>query len=229
LEQAMSHILDRPIWSALSTSHADLAIGDQRAKRYPATIVPFAATGDDSDDSQRALAALVGPDETIVVLQLDDVVVPPGLALVSRAAGVQMLYAGAPLQVADARVQRLGPDDAAEMLALAELTRPGPFSLRAQRLGTFWGVKIDGRLVAMAGERLRQPGLAELSGVCAHPDVQREGYGRLLSAFVTAQILARGETPYLHAYASNTGAIRLYESIGFTLRAEVNVAVLRRA
>jgi predicted GNAT family acetyltransferase len=83
--------------------------------------------------------------------------------------------------------------------------------------------------VAMAGERMKQPGYAELSGVCSHPDVRGQGLGRLLSSFVTAQILARGETPYLHAYATNTVAIELYKTIGFEIRARLNVAVVRRA
>jgi hypothetical protein len=45
---------------------------------------------------------------------------------------------------------------------------------------------------------------------------------------VAAAILARGETPFLHSYAHNKGAIALYESLGFTLRTEVAMTVLSR-
>jgi predicted GNAT family acetyltransferase len=96
-------------------------------------------------------------------------------------------------------------------------------------LGAFWGVKVEGRLVAMAGERMKQPGYTELSGVCAHPEFRGTGLGRLLSVFVANQIFARGEIPYLHAFSTNAGAIRLYESIGFSLRTPINVAVVQRA
>jgi predicted GNAT family acetyltransferase len=96
-------------------------------------------------------------------------------------------------------------------------------------LGEFWGVKIEGRLVAMAGERMKQPGYTELSGVCSHPEFRGGGLGRLLSLFVANQIMARGEIPYLHAYATNAAAIKLYESIGFRLRSAMNVAVVQRA
>jgi len=89
-------------------------------------------------------------------------------------------------------------------------------------------VKAGGQLVAMAGERMKQPGYSELSGVCSHPDVRGGGLGRLLSLFVANQIFARGEVPYLHAYATNAGAIKLYESIGFKLRSAINVAVVQR-
>jgi len=225
----VTHLLDRPAWSALATSHAHLAIGDARARRYPASIVPFAATGDDAPENLQALAALVSPGETIVLLQADAIGLPRSLAAVSTAAAVQMLCVRLPRPVADHRIQRLTAADASEMLALAELTRPGPFTLEAQRLGSFWGVRVDGRLVAMAGERLKQPSYTELSGVCTHPDVQGQGLGRLLSTFVAAEIVARGETPYLHAYAINTVAIELYKSIGFELRSTMNVTVARRA
>ncbi|TPI32384.1 hypothetical protein FJW07_27525 [Mesorhizobium sp. B3-1-9] len=108
---------------------------------------------------------------------------------------------------------------------LASLTKPGPFTPEALSLGDFWGIRIDGRLAVMAGERMRQPGCPELSGVCTHPDF-RVG-GRRLSVFVAGRIAARGEVAYLHAYDSNAAAIGLYESIGFRLRNRMNMAMAR--
>lgn len=221
----MRHVLDRPVWSALTTRHAALAQGDGPARRYDPSIAPFAATADDDPASLAALAALVAPGESVLMLQADDIMLPPALAPLSAATGVQMVASRSMPRIADERVEPLSQDDAADMLALATLTRPGPFSLRALDLGAFWGIRIGGRLAAMAGERMRQPGFTELSGVCAHPDVRGRGLGRVLSLFVAGEICARGETPYLHAYATNAPAIALYESIGFALRRTVNVAV----
>ena len=113
------------------------------------------------------------------------------------------------------------------MLELATLTRPGPLTLRAQALGEFFGVKVDGRLVAMAGERMKTDGFTEVSGVCTHPDFHGRGLARLVSVFITHRILDRGETPFLHAFATNNAAIKLYESIGFELRTMMNVAMIR--
>lgn len=225
----MRHVLDRPVWSALDTKHQAFAQGGALARRYPSSIVPFAASAADDAESLQALQALVAAGESIIMLQADAIVLPAGLAAISTASGVQMVLE-TPLQaVSDERVQQLTQDDAAEMLALASLTKPGPFSLKALSLGDFWGVKIDGRLAAMAGERMKQPGYTELSGVCSHPDVRGGGLGRLLSVFVANQIAARGEVPYLHAYATNAAAIKLYESIGFSLRSPMHVAVVQRA
>jgi predicted GNAT family acetyltransferase len=225
----MTHPLDRPAWSALNTCHAYLSVGNSLAKRYPPSIVPFAATENSGDESLLALEELMAEGDDALMLQADEIALPAGLVPVSKAAGVQMV-AEKPFQdVADARVERLTEDDAADMLALASLTKPGPFSLRALALGDFWGVKRNGRLLAMAGERMKLPGYSELSGVCSHPDVRGKGLGRLLSLFVARRIFARGDRPFLHAYAGNAAAIALYRSIGFELRAEMNVAVIRRS
>jgi ribosomal protein S18 acetylase RimI-like enzyme len=224
----MTHLLDDPVWSALGTSHAALAQGGAAAKRYPGSIVPFAATADDSDDALRALGELASPGETLFLLRAAPIITPPGFNTTIAAPGVQMI-ADAPLDsVADERISPLCQADAEEMLALATLTKPGPFSLRALDLGGFWGIKLNGRLAAMAGQRMRQPGFTELSGVCTHPDFRGEGLARLLSLYVADQIFARGEQPYLHAWATNTPAIALYEAIGFKLRAGIHVAAIER-
>jgi ribosomal protein S18 acetylase RimI-like enzyme len=225
----MSSILDRPVWSALVTRHAALAEGGERARRYPSSIAPFAAARDDSPESMNELGALAGPDESLLFLQADEVLLPPGYAATTTAAGVQMTAERHLPELNDERVVLLCQADAEDMLALATLTRPGPFTLKAQSLGSFWGVKEDGRLVAMAGERMKQPGFTELSGVAVHPDWQGRGLGRLLSLFVVGKIVASGEQPYLHAYAANTNAIALYETLGFKLRSMMNVVVAKRA
>ncbi|MDG4884346.1 GNAT family N-acetyltransferase [Mesorhizobium sp. WSM4884] len=225
----MKHVLDRPIWSALATRHQAFAEGDGLARRYRPSIVPFAATATDDEESLRALARLLPPLQSSIVVQTDPIALPAEVSAVSTATLVQMTAERPTQAVSDERVQPLTPDDAAEMLALASLTKPGPFTLEALSLGEFWGVKIDGRLAAMAGERMKQPGHCELSGVCTHPDFRGGGLARLLSLFVASRIMARGEVPYLHAYDSNALAVGLYESIGFRLRTTVNMAVVRRA
>jgi predicted GNAT family acetyltransferase len=222
------HPLDRPVWSALTTRHAPYSEGDGLARRYVPSIWPFICARDDSSESLQALAHLVRAGESLVLLQADDVSPPPGVAVVAAAAAVQMIAERPSVIGHDSRIEQLQGADAPAMLALADLTKPGPFSQRALDLGEFWGLKENGVLVAMAGERMKQQGFTELSGVCCHPDARGRGYARLLSMFVAGRILRRGETPYLHAYATNKAAITLYQSIGFTLRSAMNVAVIER-
>ncbi|MBB5537279.1 GNAT family N-acetyltransferase [Rhizobium giardinii] len=225
----MSHILDRPIWSALATRHAALAEGSPLARRYQPSVSAFAAARDDRPESLEALGRLAARDEILLLAEANEIVLPRGLQILSTADLVQMTAEQHLPLVSDPRIEQLGEADAAEMLALATLTKPGPFSIRAQAFGNFWGVKIDGRLVAMAGERMKQPGYTELSGVCTHPDVRGKGLARLLSRFVAGQIFAKGDQPYLHAYVTNTAAIALYETIGFKIRSPINVAVVAPA
>lgn len=224
----MSHILDRPIWNALQTTHADLAEGGKHAMRYPPSIVPFAAAADETHESLEALENLPAADEVMAIVEAEPVTIPQGLTVVAEGKLVQMIAERPYERISDRRLQPLTIDDAEEMLALATLTKPGPFTLRAQSLGTFWGVKIDGRLVAMAGQRLRHPGFGELSGLCTHPDFQGRGLGTLLFRFVAGEISARGDTVFLHAYCTNTSAITLYKALGFTLRSEMNLRVVKR-
>ncbi len=224
----MSHILDRPIWNALHTAHADLAEGGERAMRYPPSIVPFAAAADDTRESLEALENLPAVDEAMAIIEAGPVIIPQGLTVVAEGKLVQMIAERPYERISDSRLQPLTSDDAEEMLALATLTKPGPFTLRAQSLGTFWGVRIDGRLVAMAGQRLRHPGFGELSGLCTHPDFQGRGLGTLLFRYVAGEISARGDTVFLHAYYTNTPAITLYKALGFELRSEMNLRVVKR-
>ena len=112
------------------------------------------------------------------------------------------------------------------MLALAQLTEPGPFLPRTHTMGRFMGIRINGRLAAMAGERMRFPGFTEVSGVCTHPDFRGRGLARRLSSIVAHAIQLRHEQPFLHAWTTNYAAVSLYERLGFTRRATVQVAVL---
>lgn len=224
----MKHPLDRPIWTALYTRHAALAEGNELAKRYPASVSPFAATGDDEAESLQALEAITSPGEKMLLVMADEIAVPPGFVTEMTADVVQMIADRAFERGADERIEPLDESDAEEMLALATLTKPGPFSLKALSFGRFWGVKVDGRLIAMAGERMKQPGYTELSGLCTHPDFQGRGLGRLMLTYVAGEICAQGEQPYLHAYAANTKAIALYEAIGFRLRSKMNLASIVR-
>ena len=222
--------LDRPVWSSLSTSHAALSTGGARARRYAPAVNLFASGCDDSAQALNALAALVQPGEQLYILQVPPIVIPPGLIAVKQAKGVQMVRnRAAPAPAAHADILKLTDADAPEMLALAQLTEPGPFLARTHTMGAFIGIHSGGRLSAMAGERFRFPGYTELSGVCTHPDFRGRGLARRLSAAVAHGVEARGEKPFLHAWQTNRAAIALYEALGFELRTEVNVAVLQRS
>ncbi len=225
------HPLDRPVWSALTTRQAPLAEGDGRALRFQAAYGLFAAMGDGSAASLAALPGLIAPGGGVALVEAQAPPEVPGTEIASRAGIWQMVCEALTPdeRSADFEIVDLTDDDAPAMLALATLTEPGPFFERTHRLGQFVGVKADGKLIAMAGERMKPDGFTEVSGVCTDPGHRGKGYAGALMRVVAARVAARGETAFLHAYAHNKGAIALYESLGFKLRAELTMTMLRKA
>ena len=221
--------LDRPVWASLTTSHSHLSFGSPLARRYAREVNLFASARDDTEPALAALAVLVEPGERVYALQVPKIAVPPGLIALQEAMGVQMV-ATRSFEVPAGRedILKLADADAPEMLALAKLTEPGPFLARTHHMGRFMGIRIDGRLAAMAGERFRFPGYTEVSGVCTHPDHRGKGYANVLVAALTKQIVERGDTAFLHVKDGNSGAARVYEKLGFSVRAVRDIAALKK-
>lgn len=223
------HILDRPIWNSLNTLHAHFSLGTARARRFQSDVSPLAGLKDEESESLEALAELVPDGGSIVAVQATPLPCPPGIRA-TMALASQMMFDGLDVQQSEEHaIIRLDASDAEAMLALTNLTHPGPFATRTHVLGEYWGVKQDGQIIAMAGERLKQPGYTEISGVCTHPDFQGKGLARRLCNLLLARIVGRNEIPYLHVYATNERAIALYQALGFRERKTMHVAKLERA
>ena len=235
------HPLDNPARASLLGPHAHFAEGHGQALRYPAQMCPFTALPDEPDaGSWRDVATLLGPGG-LAVLAATRVLPPPDWELVFNGAAVQLVddrmaeatdseatnSEATNSEVPDSEAIALGPDDVPEMIALVKLTKPGPFLPRTIELGNYLGIRRDGALVAMAGERLRPPGWTEVSAVCTHPAYRGQGFASRLTHAVVAGIRARGETPFLHAEAANTNALRLYQALGFRPRGRVHFRVAR--
>ncbi|USQ94724.1 GNAT family N-acetyltransferase [Caulobacter sp. RL271] len=222
-----AHILDRPVFATLGGRQGHLALRHGGAVRMDPAYGLFAATVDQNPESLAALGELVSDKGTVGLVETFTPPPPPGTEILSSALCLQMVAETvAPAWDVGFDMLVLDDADAAEMLALASLTKPGPFFARTHQLGAFIGVRVDGQLVAMAGERMRPDGYTEASGVCVHPDHRGKGYAARLLREVTAKILARGEKAFLHSYADNATAIGLYESLGYRGRAEVRFTIL---
>jgi ribosomal protein S18 acetylase RimI-like enzyme len=214
--------------------HRELAEPAGLAARYPPEISHFGAFPETPAARHwRALEELVGPGGVVIVTgRVGDP--PDGWGVEYDGVGAQMIGAQLTETPADVAARRpdvealpLGAADAADMLDLVALARPGPFSPRTWELGGYVGVRHGGRLVAMAGQRFHPEGWCEISAVATHPDHRRQGLGEHLVRVVAAGIADRGETPFLHAAGDNTEAIRLYEAMGFTHRRSVRFVATR--
>ncbi len=218
--------LDNPVWSALRGPHAVFAQAKEKAARYPADVSIFAAVADGDDPQAWAeLLALTGPGGQALVA-LPSLQVPAPWEVVFVDPGVQMIGDGAH-GAEGCDIVALTHDDVPAMLELIQRTRPGPFLRRTIDLGTYLGIRRDGELVAMAGERMSLGGWTEISAVCTDVAYRGQGMATRLVKAVIAGIQARGDVPILHVAASNTAALRMYESLGFRSRAALTFALIQ--
>lgn len=213
--------LDNPFWSSLMTRHAHFAQGGTLARRYLPTISPIAALPGAGPASVAALEALVEIGDDVGTVGPFVPALPENWETLYESQITQMIRVDrSPLPEGGVDASILGAADVAEMLALVELTKPGPFRRRTIELGTYLGIREGGRLVAMAGERTWVGDFREVSAVCTHPDAQRRGYARALTGRVINRMLHAGETPFLHVESSNLRAIEIYLALGFVRRTE---------
>ena len=232
------HPLDNVVWHSLTTRHAALAESYDQARRFLPEISTIGAFLEPTDRGYDSLAKLVKNGDTVNLAL-------PGPYEGSRAEWTltrgtlmpQMVYEGngselsasvpADVEILD-RILELEAGDVDEMVELTSLTQPGPFARRTHELGTYIGIRKGGKLIAMAGERLKVPGYTEVSAICTHPEHTGRGYARILTTEIMRRILERRETPFLHVRHDNVRAIALYERLGFRIRVVNYHAVLRR-
>ncbi len=224
------HALDNVIWRALTTRQEQFAERCAQARRFVREVTSLCALEEPNSRGYAALADLVGVGGTAALFLHSEYEPRPGWELVAGAPLLEMVCEngnGRGDGSDSPEIARLGVQDSPEMVELATLTKPGPFGSRTHELGTYVGIR-QGKLVAMAGERLKVPGYTEVSAVCTHPNHTGKGYARMLMKEVMRGIGDRGEIPMLHVRRDNTRAIALYERLGFTTRTVVHYAVLRR-
>ncbi|MEV6283802.1 GNAT family N-acetyltransferase [Kribbella sp. NPDC051770] len=218
-------MIDNSVLRSLAGPHHHLAVTSGRVARYPADVSPFMAIPADATAEDWArLSELAGGDPVTLI---DPPPAPRSWALIRDLTVVQMIGLGVnrAVEEPDVKIVPLDDNDAPEMLELAQRTKPGPFAARTHRLGSYFGVRDNGVLIAMAGERLRPGGWTEVSAVCTDETYRGRGLGRALMERVIGGIRIRGEEPFLHVAATNAGAIGLYERMGFRARRTSQVTV----
>jgi GNAT superfamily N-acetyltransferase len=224
----MTHLLDNIAWHSLSGPHARFAAGRGDVRRYANGYSAIVAFPEPSRPDFDALAKICATDEPLYCPDWTGVA-PTGWRILDEMTAFRMTWqGGAPINDAFPDAVPLGRQHAAQAVALARLTRPGPFGLRTIELGDYFGWFEDGQLVAMAGERLRAGPYREVSGISTHPDYRGRGLARRLTLKLVRRQLQRGETPFLHVMANNTAARRLYRDMGFDDYCETTVRVISR-
>jgi ribosomal protein S18 acetylase RimI-like enzyme len=173
-----------------------------------------------------AILDVFGHDAVVSVSHADPML-PEGWRPEFEIPGVQLVQTERLAPRPEPEAVELGADDSEAMLALIAQTRPGPFESRTHELGRYVGIRRDGHLIAMAGERLHPAGWTEISAVAVHPEHRRQGLASRLVLDVAFHIQQRGDRALMHASAANTSAIAGYEKLGFALRRRLTFGAVR--
>ncbi len=226
-----AHRLDNPVFSALNSVHAPLARTHGTARAYIETISPF--MGAERLDTQ-GWADLAQLDTSARLIGKDMGAIPAGSNVVFHAGLAQMIAPELNDFATPHETRPLTDADVPAMLDLTERTKPGPFRERTIGFGGYVGIfqatgDGDGgseRLVAMAGRRMQTPEACEISAVCTDPSFMRQGAATQLTRIVAAGIHAMGKTAFLHVSDENPIARKLYETLGFSQRAQLEVCAV---
>lgn len=220
--------LDAIFWNTMTGPHASFASGSGGARRYAAGFSPIIAFADNDRPDFAALAPVCAPGETFYCEGWQGEC-PDGWRIDGETTMFRMVW-NAKVATADHApgAVALGPEHVDAAVALATLCRPGPFGPRTIELGDYYGEVEDGRLIAMAGQRMRVPGYTEISGVCTHPDAQGRGLARRLMHKLIHRQMLLGELPFLHVMRANVAAHDFYKRMGFEDYLESTVRVLTR-
>jgi predicted GNAT family acetyltransferase len=227
----MTHVLDAPIWHALSGRQSAMSRRHGLALRYDPAFAPFAATASNAREALDDLHDLLAPGERAALFTPVEIVLPDRLVAHVRREADQMVLATAPAgsDALPTGTRSLTDADRDAALDLVALTHPGPFAARTLEMGRYIGVFRDGVLAAMAGERMALDGFAEISAVCTHPGHRGQGLARSLIAELAVEMHARGQTPFLHAFTDNQAALSVYRKLGFVRRATLHLVVVGRS
>jgi predicted GNAT family acetyltransferase len=224
----MEHVLDNPAWSALNSGNQHIAEGNERVKYFAKDIAPFIGLKDNSDDNFRELYELLPDNGPVVFISPVEREIPKQWNTLRKMICHQMIYNEPPMPQSNTGIAELDNTHVPQMLALTQLTNPGPFLNRTIEFGHYSGVLDGDKLIAMAGQRMHAFNYAEISAVCTHPDHLGRGYAKQLLLNQVQRMQAAGIVPYLHVLTSNERAIKIYESIGFAKRKVLHFYVLEK-
>jgi ribosomal protein S18 acetylase RimI-like enzyme len=223
----LSHPLDNPVWSSLTTCHGDLARRTAHAARYHGEVAPFAAVDAFDADAAHQLSTLLQPGETVLFVgpspQFGDIWrVEPLEHIAQMTCTDRLAVPDGPAVLA------LDESHVADVLELTARVYPNYFRPRTVDMGRYFGIYDGEKLAAITGERMRCDGYVELSAICTDPAYTGRGYAQRLVALLANDILDRGDLPFLHVSHGNTRAKALYEHLGFRWRADIALVSARR-
>jgi ribosomal protein S18 acetylase RimI-like enzyme len=225
----VDQLLNNPVYHALLSGDAHLGSGTSAVKYFDEQVSPFAGFPEDHDKGFDELYNMVPADRRILYATRKQIKEPAGWQLKHEIKGLQFVFTGQPIATDySLKLVPLETKHVEEMMALAKLTKPGPFDKRTIDFGHYYGIFDNDKLVAMTGQRLHVYNYTEVSAVCTHPDCLGKGFAAVLIQHQLNLICKSGQHPFLHVRGNNERAIALYERLGFIQNGPMNFYFLKR-
>ena len=225
----MQHILDNPVWNALISGNKSLSIGNEIAKYFLKDVAPFAAVNTATKKELEALYDIADTGDSFAFFSSEEIDIQQPWKVSHCTHALQMVHhKGTQLKTVVDDIVALSAKDVPAMLALTKLTNPGPFLTRTIEFGNYEGIFKNGELVAMTGQRMHPFDYIEVSAVCTHPEHTGHGYATNLIVRQVKNILAQSAIPFLHVKKENTNAIKLYNTLGFSVRKEMFIYGIKK-
>jgi ribosomal protein S18 acetylase RimI-like enzyme len=129
-----------------------------------------------------------------------------------------------------ATVQRLLPVETGELNRLYQLGFASWLPSSAVADGVYYGLRVNGHLVAAAGTHVVSPTarLAVVGNVLTHIDYRGRGFATAVTGAVTAELLRTCDQVVLNVRADNPPAINAYRRLGYTEYARFEERLIHR-
>jgi len=114
-------------------------------------------------------------------------------------------------------VRRLLPIDIGELNRLYQLGFASWLPSSAIAEGVYYGIRVNGRLVAAAGTHVvsQRARLAVVGNVLTHVDYRGRGFATAVTGAVTAELLRSCDQVVLNVRADNPPALQAYRRLGY--------------
>jgi len=228
----MEHILDNMIWNAMTTGNKHLAMVNENIGVYHADIAPFASMKKLTKENLEALYNFIPAERSVDISYLDEIPLDENKWKMVQQMNVSQMVYTHPVKTFTTQqsslIVPLTEKDIPQMLELTALTRPGPFLQNTIQFGNYFGIFAGEKLAAMTGQRMHPTPYMEISAVCTHPHFRGKGYAKVLMLHVMEIVVNNSFIPFLHVLSDNAGAIKLYESIGFSLRRKLHISIIKK-
>ncbi len=230
MKKLKENVLDNPAWEALNSVHAQFALGNANAKRYKSEVLPFTGC---EDGSMVTLDPFIEAGESFFIIGDELPVMPSGCTIELELPCAQMLlrkpFAEIQSPGNSVVIEQMNASNAEEMHDLITAVQPGYYNKNTHMLGSYFGIRDGGRLVAMAGERMRINGFSELSAICTLPGYTGRGFAQQLIAKLCNLHASQNVVSFLHVALANQRAIQLYQHLGFEERRTIMFRRIRKS